>query len=420
MGAPPGGPDDKVAPKLIGTLPESVGVYPSWNHDVEFRFDEVVNEGSSPSQGFGTGDLEKLVLVSPSKEIPYIHWKRDRITVKPREGWKPNRVYRIELLPGVTDLRRNRMDSATVLTFSTGGAIPTDTMSGVAIDWVAGRPAVSALVELMLPDSLIYRTLTDSSGRFSIGPLPHGDYRLYAAVDQNKNLRRERREAYDSTALPAGTLVAAPLWLIPRDTVGPRMQTLTPDDSLSATISFSQQLDPYQSPESLTVRFRLQADSSAVPYRSLLPKSVDDSLQKLARAVADSVRAANDTTKKPEPAPPRPAKPIPEGPAPTRAGGGKGDPAVDSILHSRPGLYDKLVLRVDSAFVPNTKYILEVQGIRSAAGVASNAHGVLAIPKPKPPTEAPKDSVTAPRDSVTTPADSTTPPAPPPPKPSRR
>jgi len=414
MGAPPGGPDDKVAPKILGTVPESVGVYPGWKHDVEFRFDEVVSEGSTPSQGFGTGDLEKLILLSPSKEIPYVHWKRDRITVSPREGWKADRVYRIELLPGVLDLRRNRTDSSRVLTFSTGGELPTDTIRGTVIDWVTDRAARGALVELILPDSLVYRTLSDSGGRFSIGPLPRGDYRVYGVIDQNKNLRRERREAYDSTALPAGTLIAAPLWLLPRDTVGPRMQTLTPNDSLSATISFSQQLDPYQPPESLAVSLRLQSDSSPVTFRYLLPKSVDDSLQKLERARADSIRAAAeaaaDTTPKPAVQPP-PVKPVPPSlPASPRSGTpSKDDPVMDSLIHSRPALFDKLILRVDSAFVPNTKYLLEVRGIRSAAGVAADARGVLAIPKPKPVATPAADSTAFPTDSLAPPADSTAP-----------
>ena len=35
-------------------------------------------------------------------------WRRDRITVRPREGWRPNTMYRVELLPGVSDLRNNR------------------------------------------------------------------------------------------------------------------------------------------------------------------------------------------------------------------------------------------------------------------------------------------------------------------------
>ena len=102
---------------MLATVPESVGVYPSWNQDVEFKFDEIVSEGSSPNLGLGTGDLERLVLLSPSREVPRIKWKRDRITARPKEGWKQNRVYRVELLPGIVDLRRNRSDTIVVVTF---------------------------------------------------------------------------------------------------------------------------------------------------------------------------------------------------------------------------------------------------------------------------------------------------------------
>lgn len=420
IGSPPGGPDDAVPPVLLGTVPESVGVYPDWKHDVEFRFDEIISEGGSPNQGLGTGDLEKLILLSPTEGIPVVRWKRNRITVRPREGWKPNRVYRLELLPGVTDLRRNRLDTTSVLTFSTGGPEPTDTLAGLVIDWVAGRPARAALVELVLsPDSLIYRTLTDSSGRFSLGPLPRGDYAVYAAIDQNHNLRRERRENYDSAAAASGTLLVPPLWLLPRDTLGPRIQGIAPDDSLSATITFSGPLDPSQQFDSLRVRLLLQKDSVAVPFRSLLPKAVDDSLQKIVRATADSLKAAADTTRK-DSVQAKPTKPpLPAPPAPPERGkpgapAAATDPAADSILSSRPKLFDRLVLRVDSAFVPETKYVVLIEGIRSAAGVAASPKAVLAIPKPKPvplPTAADSVSATGALDSLFTEPDST-PPAP--------
>ena len=62
----------------------------------------------SPSQGAGTGDLEKLVILSPDEGAAMSRGAATRITVRPDGGWKPNRVYRVELLPGVTDLRRNR------------------------------------------------------------------------------------------------------------------------------------------------------------------------------------------------------------------------------------------------------------------------------------------------------------------------
>jgi Bacterial Ig-like domain len=393
MGAPPGGPEDKVPPKLLATVPESVGVYPGWKHDVEFRFDEVISEGSSPSQGFGTGDLEKLILLSPSSRIPVINWKRDRLTLHPREGWQPNRVYRVQLLPGLMDLRRNRLDTTLVLTFSTGGALPTDTLRGIVIDWVAGRVAPLALVELVLrPDSLVYRTLTDSGGRYAIGPLPRGEYTVYGAIDQNHDLRREQRESYDSAEVASGAVAVAPLWLIPRDTLGPRITQVTANDSLSATIAFSQPLDPNQPIDSLGFSIRRQADSSLVPFHSLLPKQLDDSLQARERARADSVRAAADTTRA-DSVPHRlaPARPGVK-PPPREPGRGLKTPAVDSLalalLKTRPKLYQELVLRTDSLLVPEAKYLVELKNIRSAAGVAGRASGVLSVPKaraqPKP------------------------------------
>ncbi len=410
MGPPSGGPEDKVAPVLLATVPESLGSYPDWDRDVEFLFDEVVSEGSSPNFGLGTGDLERLVLLSPSKGVPRVAWKRSRITIRPREGWKPNRVYRVELLPGLSDLRQNRLDTTAVLTFSTGGPAPTDTLSGVAIDWPAGRAARAALVELvLLPDSLVYRTVTDSAGRFRVGPLPRGEYLVFGAIDQNKNRQREQRESYDSTVLGAGSLTATPLWLVPRDTLGPRITQVTPNDSLSATVTFSGPLDPYQPPESLTVRFLRQADSTPAAFRSLLPKVLDDSLQQLTRARADSLRAAADTARSDS----APARPV-VGKPPARAPAARevSDPGIDSIIKSRPALFDKLVLRTDSAFVPEARYIIEVLGIRSAAGVSGDTRNVLVIPKRPPPPK--PDSTTVKPDSAAAVSDSLPGPVPPP------
>lgn len=412
---------DKVAPKLIATSPESLGVYPNWDRPVEFVFSKVISEGSSPNMGLGTGDLEKLILLSPTKGVPKIKWKRERITIEPREGWKPNRVYRLQLLPGIQDLRRNKLDTAVVLTFSTGGAIPSDTISGLLIDWVQDKVARAGLVELVhTEDSLVYRTLTDSGGRFRIGPLPKGPWLVYGAIDQNHNLQRERRESYDSVLIGDSDHVAPPLWLIPRDTVGPRIQSINQADSVSAVISFTQPLDPGQRYDSLEILFTLQKDSSRVPFRSLLPKPVDDSLQKIAAARADSIRRAADTTRKdttqakpPAPLPPLPAERPRRGAKPPKV-----DAEADSIIKTRPVLFDKLVLRVDSAFPTETRYVLEIHGIRSAAGVAGEARSGFVTAKPKPPPKARTDSTQA--DSTKAklphgqpaPADTAAPPAP--------
>jgi hypothetical protein len=398
MAPPPGGPTDRIPPQLLATVPESVGVYPNWDHDVEFRFDEIVSEGTTPSQGFGTGDLEHLILVSPSREIPRIKWKRDRITVRPREGWKPNRVYRIELLPGIVDLSRNKTDTSIVITFSTGGRLPTDTVEGLAVDWVAGQVARQALIALaLMPDTLVYRTLTDSSGRYRLGPLPQGEYVAFAVLDNNHNLQKEDREPFDSVRVPQGTTSIPTLWIYPHDSAGPRISGITTNDSVSATIAFTQPLDPRQRFDSVKVLLRELPDSVPVRVSSLVPKPVDDSLQLLQRARLDSLRAdsiARDTTagradslagKKPKVA-------LPPARLPRRPAAG----AVDStelkrLLAQRPALFDKLVLRVDSALKPGGKYVVDVPGIRNVNGVANDARAGFTVPEAKP--EEKKDSV---------------------------
>ena len=107
---PPGGPPDRAPPRLIATRPDSFARLTAFKGVAEFQFDEVVSEGGSPNRGEGTGGLERLVILSPSKRVPEVRWRRNRITVRPQEGWRPNRVYRVELLPGVTDLRNNRTE----------------------------------------------------------------------------------------------------------------------------------------------------------------------------------------------------------------------------------------------------------------------------------------------------------------------
>ncbi len=106
----------------------------------------MISEGGAPNRGEGTGGLEKLIVLSPTTEFPDVSWKRDRITVKPKGGWRPNRVYRVQLLPGVTDLRNNRSNEGAVLTFTTGAPRPQNTLKGTVVDWTTSRPAANALI----------------------------------------------------------------------------------------------------------------------------------------------------------------------------------------------------------------------------------------------------------------------------------
>jgi len=370
---PPGGPKDLLPPGLIATIPDSLAVLPDFSGDVEFVFNETVSEGGSPNMGLGTGDLERLIILSPTEQVPRVRWKRSRVTVRPREGWRPDRVYRVQLLPGVMDIRRNRNDSTTVVTFTTGAPIPTLRLQGRIWDWTTARPAASALVvALLLPDSLRYRMLADTAGRFDFGPLPSGDYLVFGAIDQNRNVRLDPREAWDSVRMARDSSAVPELWVFPHDTVGPRLSTAAVSDSFTAILTFSQPLDPAHRVAASAVRVLLLPDSTPGTVLSLLPRAEHDTLY------PPPPKPVDTTAAKAAPAP----VPVP---APVR---------VDSVRPARAPLSTALLLRVKEAWQPGASYLIEVDSVRNVNGAAANARGPLQAPKPK------ADSTAALPDSV--------------------
>lgn len=380
--APPGGPPDLVPPRLVSASPESLAVLPGFDGDVVFRYDEVISEGGAPSSGNGTSELERLVLLSPTTRPPTVRWHRDRITVRPREGWQPNRVYRIELLPGVTDLRSNRETSGgAVVTFSTGAPIPTFTLSGAVTDWTTGRPAPAALVEAVhAGDSLVYRTHADSAGKFRLGPIPDGAYVVFGSIDQNRNLQRDAREAFDSAAVAAGSSDAGTLWMFQHDTVGPRIQGIAVNDSSSAAVTFALPVDPYQRLDSSAVSVRMLPDSTPVAVRSILPQTADDSA--FGHRIAPRTDEDSAAGRAPRP------REIPR--RDTLAAGDSVTRAPADTLPIRPTLYTRLIVRIRDSWKPGGRYTVEIRGIRNPNGVAATARGAFIVPearKPPPVTD---------------------------------
>jgi hypothetical protein len=376
---PPGGPPDVTPPQLISIKPDSFAKIPNFKGEVEFQFDQVVSEGSSPNQGAGTGDLEKLVILSPTTRVPDVSWRRTRITVKPSEGWRPNTVYRVELLPGVTDLRRNQMKRGAVLTFTTGAELPKTTIEGTVVEWTSSRPAPAALVEaLLVKDSLPYRGLADSTGHFSLGPLPGGEYLVRGVLDQNHNNLADPREAFDSVRLAPGKTSAGELWAFVHDTTPPRIQEVAVGDSVSANVTMSQSLDPRQHLKADAVTVRVLPDSTPVQVASILTQAENDSLRHREAPPKDTL---SDTTARVRPG----IREVPEAPAPAPAPGGRprvAQPKQPEALTSRPPLTDKLVVRVARPWTPGGRYEVEIRGVRNVTGVAGEVRGGFTVPKP--------------------------------------
>jgi hypothetical protein len=332
-GLPPGGPADSDPPRLVAVVPESgsLNVQP---REIVFRFDEAVSEQS----------LDRIVVVSPSDGPPRVHWRRTSVAVRPRRAWHANTAYTVTILPGLTDLRGNRVTRALQTSFSTGSVIPRNEIRGVAFDWGSRTPARGARVEATMggDTTLQYVAAVDSVGRFRLGSLPAGALRLRAWLDQNNNGLHEPREPWDSVSVTVADSARVELYLFPHDSIGPAIADVRVEDSLTLRLRFDRGLDPESPMADSQITVLATRDSAPVRIAGLYLAATWDSLRlaredsaqradtsasaRARRAAADSVqrrrtadsiaqaqlaalRARPDTVRL-EP-PPRPGRPAP-------------------------------------------------------------------------------------------------------------
>jgi hypothetical protein len=380
---------------------------PGWKDDIAIQFDEVVEEMSTG--GGAGGGLERQVLLSPVRGTVKVAWHRNRVTVKPREGWK-RRVYRLEILPGFVDLRRNRLDSGQTVLFSTGPAIGKARLGGIALQWIEQRFLPRALIEAVpLPDSVGYLTMADSGGQFNLENLAPGRYIVYATVDENGDRRRGFREAYDSVIVRLDSSTNVALYTFPHDTNPPRVRSATYVDSITARVEFTQALDPTVKMDTTHVRVLALPDSTPVAVARVFTARQFDSVSTAERARADSLRELQDTTGRadttgaarpgrpqrpqiqptvPPPAQPPPPPPSARGarqPAAPKGGGPPVDTAlVRRLLAMRPAPSDKYVVRMVRALKPETRYVVRVLLATNLVGVKGSGEVGFSVPKPTP------------------------------------
>jgi len=336
-------------------------------------------------------------VLSPVAGGVKVSWHRSAIHVKPNEGWKPNRVYHLELLPGIIDLRRNATKRTKLIVFSTGPALPTATIAGTALLWVEQRPLGQAVIRAApLPDTVAYVTVADSAGDFQLSDVPPGRYLLQAIQDQNNNRRADQREAYDTVTVRLDTSASVLLWAFVHDSVGPRVKSVDPVDSVSFRLTFTAALDPRRPVDTAQVRVFALPDTTPFPVRTLYGAAQYDSIQARARAVADSLRKARDTTAKRDTtgrlgaaapsaaaqrAPAAPGAAAPGRPAAPRDTAARVDTSrVRKLLKQRPVPSDRLVVQTARPLAPGGKYLVRIHGATNLSGVAADAQGVLVVP----------------------------------------
>lgn len=400
-GDPPGGPPDTTPPSVIAVSPDSGAIDSVPPKVVDIRFDEVIGERVAASKP----DLGTAILLSPldpDTVPPKVEWHRDHITIVPKHGYRPGRVYRVELLPYITDLRTNKMKQGHLYVFSTGPAIPSSELRGTLVDWVASHAATQGLIEAVdLRDSLTYRALTDSAGNFRMPVIPPGDYLVYGTVDQNNDRRRQPREAFDSVRVTLADTARAELYAFVHDTTGPRIRRVEVVDSLTLRVTFTAPLDPHTPPDTSRIHIAPYADSTALSgVAGVMTQAGLDSLRAAERARADSLAKAKsdsianaradslrragaaDTTRH-APADTTGMAPLPGARRPTTP---RDSTIAQKMLARRPPPLDTRLVRLLEPLAPATRYYLCADSVRSISLLYGDfACNQFVVPRPPPP-----------------------------------
>lgn len=380
QGFPPGGPPDKIPPKLLTTTPDTNERNVSAK-EVDFQYDEVLTERPA-----GATSLDALVLISPRDGAPRVGWHRSRVSVRGHKDWKANTTYVVTMLPGIADLRGNADKQGYELVFSTGPEIAGQTISGTIFDWPAGHPAPLAIVEAVShPDSTVYIARADSIGHFVIPHMPPGSFTVFGWIDANNNHDRDLHELQDSAQVTLRDTASVELLAFIHDSIGPHIVTVEVRDSLTVHATFDKPVDPNQKLDSTTI-ILLAADSSVVATKAIVSAREIDKRRADSTAKADSIRARTDTAFR--------RQYLTQHRVPTdtiQRNSMRRAATLAALLPSKPIPVTDLLITLRAPLKPGAQYKIESRDIHNLMGVAANSIRSFDVPKPAPPPPPPKN-----------------------------
>jgi len=258
QGFPPGGPDDKTPPEIVGTVPLQRAANVPAARPVTFEFSEPMDEKS----------VEDNLFIAPiPAEWPRVTWRSGSrvMTIAFPVPLKSGATSVITIGSKARDRRNNQMKDSFILTFSTGPSIENGSIRGRVIPYrIFGRsPENVAGVDVVayrlndraanpdprsdIPD---YATQTNSDGSYTLIGLSSACYRLFAIGDRNRDGFYTEGEdmigvASGDVALAEGdSLVLAPhIAVSDADTSMVQLASVRPADKNRVELFFDKEID---------------------------------------------------------------------------------------------------------------------------------------------------------------------------------
>lgn len=429
QGAPPGGPEDRRPPVVVTTRPDTYDVVDRDLETAVFVFDERVSERVAG------GTMDDAVLVSPRTGEVSVDHDGDRLEVFLAGGYQAGRVYRVTLLPVLSDLFGNQMRDPFELVFSTGGELVPSAVAGLAWDRVTGQGVEGLeVVARDTRDSTLYVARTDTAGIYALRYLPPGPYYVTAFQDRDRDGEVDPMEPQGGQLLQVSgpDTVVASFGVLQPDTTPAVLTSAELLDSQTVVIRFDEPLDPRSTPTSGNVGLTAVAVDDSMEVRRgpegevILDESIPapqvravfhpagyrawllgvrDSLARLdsldragardARQLGETARADSLEARTPRPLPPE--LPRLQGRAARSPGGGgeapEGPPPVPTGPDGQPLPDPRMVVRVDRPLELERPYQVAATGVVNVARVPLGAGTALVVRVPPPPPDTATDSL---------------------------
>jgi hypothetical protein len=259
-GSPPGGPEDRIPPFVVETVPDTFAVVEGFRGPVVLRFSERISERTTG------GNWADVITLTPESGPLRVRVRRDALEIRPENGFVPGQVYRVTLAPVVRDLFGNTIPDPFEFAFSTGGTFEPGVVGGLAWDRVTGAPLRNLRVEMVGQDpDVTHVARSDTAGIFLFRHLDGGAYTVTGYDDRNRSRILDAGEPSGRRTLllePADTLITF-LAVLPADTTPAVLIGAELEDSVTVRLDFDDPLDPQRGGAELVARLLLAADSSA-------------------------------------------------------------------------------------------------------------------------------------------------------------